>query len=160
MSTDKRSKGLVIDPGATMGFCNYIGEGTYIIGSVKGNPIEQLDFVESMLSHFFKDRDEIVIAFELMQHMRNAKTIRSLSERVGFLKYSLIDMGYETVEVSTPAARKHSGVKNKVEANTYCQTMVDLFGRGFDKPVSQDMSDALILAIFHFEADPKEILCL
>lgn len=109
-----------------------------LVSQVKGTPIEQLIYIKEQLEAI---RGEVVVVMEQMHYFRNAKTIRSLVERYGYLKYTLLEAGYRVEEVAPRVARSHFGAAGKEE-------MFRLFMPYFDgTALTSNHTDALAVAL-------------
>lgn len=110
----------------------YVGAGGVIYTSTYiGTPVEQLEMILDVLG---EDVKRSVIVIEELNYFRNAKTVRSLAGRIGYIEHSLRKAGASVNFVSATAARKYCGVKEKAET-------AKLFG------VPQDEADAVAVLV-------------
>lgn len=129
-----------LDTATTTGIALWIpGEQRALVSEITGDPNEQFDYI---VGDACPDDDEnVAFVMEQMHYFRNAKTIRSLVERYGYLKYSLLGLGYPVYEVAPSVARHHLGVKSKKETHS-------LFLPHFDgEKFTSNHSDALAVAL-------------
>ncbi len=110
----------------------YVGTGGIIYTSTYiGTPVEQLEWILDVLGD---DVKRSVIVIEELNFFRNAKTVRALAGRSGYIEHSLKRAGASVNFISAVAARKYCGVKEKVET-------AKLFG------VPQDEADAVAVLV-------------
>lgn len=119
--------------------------GIYHCTTYQGTPIEQLEMLEDVAG---EDVEGAVIFYEQLNTFVNANTTRSLLQRAGYLKNSLIKLGALKVEpVNAIAARKFLGCKDK-------KAVGDVFKKW---NLNQDEADAMAIFLFA-TATPLEIL--
>lgn len=109
----------------------------------KGDPISQyvrlVNYLETM---DYKDRHPTFV-LELPLHFQNANTSRSLIERYGYLKHSLIRAGvYEVVEVNLNSVRKYLGCKTKEDVFRFFQPLYE------GDYLTSDHADAAALCLY------------
>lgn len=105
------------------------------VTTIVGTPQQQL----SALIDLIGENKNFTLAIEKLTYFRNANTIRSLLERSGYLKFSLIEK-YEISSVhgiSATNARKSMKLKSK-------KGVLNFFKK-FYKKINDDESDALAL---------------
>ncbi len=121
----------------------YVGaSGTIYTSTYTGTPIQQLEIVLDVIGGDIK---RSVVVIEELNYFRNAKTVRSLAGRIGYIEHSLRRAGASVNFISATAARKYCGVKEKIE-------VAHLFG------VPQDEADAVaVLVAFNKIALPVKI---
>lgn len=99
---------VAIDYAKSMGVAWMYPGGTQInFATVVGNQFEHLHFVKSLLHGW-----DCELFVEELNFFRNAKTVRSLLLRTGFVVYSV---SKNPTFISTSQPRKHLGCKNKKE---------------------------------------------
>ncbi len=105
---------------------------------LKGNPYEQFYQIQLMVAN-----DPAVWGIEELHIFRNAKTVRSLAERSGFIKWMLKGVLKEKVMmVQVSRARKFVGAKNKEHARELMQCLVSGGGT-----LTDNHSDAILVAL-------------
>jgi hypothetical protein len=105
---------------------------------LKGTPYEQFYQIQNMIAN-----DPAVWGIEELHIFRNAKTVRSLAERVGFVKWMLKGVLKEKVMmVTATSARKYVGAKSKEQARELMQCLVTDGGR-----LTDNHSDAVLVAL-------------
>lgn len=105
---------------------------------LKGTPYEQFYQIQNIVCN-----QPAVWGIEELHCFRNAKTVRSLAERVGFIKWMLKGILKEKVMmVTATAARKFVGAKNKENARELMQCLVRDGGR-----LTDNHSDAVLVAL-------------
>jgi len=133
---------LGMDPAGTTGYAIYSEEDNQAyVFQYRGDPIQQALVMLETAKKFNITK----VAFEKQHHFRNAKTVRDLFERYGYLKWTAISQGLEVVEVSPSPARKALGCKTKLE-------VFDLF---VADGLTNNHTDAL--AVVLFMAGAKEL---
>lgn len=79
---------------------------------VHGDPVKLLETIYEIIP-----KDHVAkVYYEKLVHFRNARTVRDLLERSGFVRWSLKNDGYLVDEVHVQSVRSWLGVKNKAEA--------------------------------------------
>lgn len=115
--------------------------------SVKGNPVDQLNkLLQVILSTLDTDMEPIFV-IEMLHHFRNKQTVRSLSERIGYLKHSLLAFGYQVREVGVSEARAAIGTKSKEE------TLMRFVPFYSGEELTSDHTDALAIALWAKKKD-------
>ena len=105
---------------------------------IKGTPYEQFYQIQNIVCN-----QPAVWGIEELHCFRNAKTVRSLAERMGFIKWVLKGILKEKViMVTATAARKFVGAKNKEGARELMQCLVTDGGR-----LTDNHSDAVLVAL-------------
>jgi hypothetical protein len=105
---------------------------------LKGTPYEQFYQLQNIVCN-----QPAVWGIEELHIFRNAKTVRSLAERVGFIKWTLKGILKEKViMVTATSARKFVGAKNKQHARELMQCLVADGGR-----LTDNHSDAVLVAL-------------
>jgi hypothetical protein len=109
-----------------------------VVYELKGTPYEQFYQIQNMIAD-----DPAVWGIEELHIFRNAKTVRSLAERVGFIKWMLKGVLKEKViMVTATSARKYVGAKSKEQARELMQCLVVDGGR-----LTDNHSDAVLVAL-------------
>lgn len=126
---------IALDVAKSCGVAILYSSGVVRVTTVVGSPQQQLDRLVEIIG----DNNEFSLVIETLTYFRNAKTIRSLLERSGFLKYSLMNsyLIKKIEQVSATDARKALRVKSKGEALK--------FFRKYLPKINNDESDALAL---------------
>lgn len=114
-----------------------------LVSQCKGTPLKQLKHIQG---YVFFPTPEVVIAMESIHNFRNANVTRSLLERYGFLKYSLLAEGFRVEEIPPKMARRSLGVNSKREAYEYLST----FCTG---KLTDNHTDALAIALYQALAE-------
>ena len=105
---------------------------------LKGNPYEQFFQIQNIICN-----QPAVWGIEELHCFRNAKTVRSLAERSGFIKWMLKGVLKEKVmTVQASKARKFVGAKNKEHARELMQCLVKGNGK-----LTDNHSDAILVAL-------------
>lgn len=110
---------------------------------VKGLPYEQME----VLRKLEYDKRTHVFAIERLTHMRNANVVRSLHQRAGYLKFSLLKEGCMVNEVNINSVRHLLETKNKRETH---DVFLDFYQGDF---FTNNHSDALAAAIYQANKD-------
>lgn len=131
-----------IDPAQVMGVCVWNpNEHLAYVDHYKGTPVEQWKYLQPIISYYGRNM-ELVFVLERLHNFRNATTTRSLLERIGYFKYSLIAMGQRVEEVSPEPARHWFGVKEKAEVREKMQERAT-----GEEQFTTDETDAALMAI-------------
>lgn len=117
-----------------------------IVDVAKGGPLQQLTYLTNMM-RCLPTEGRYVWCYEELHHMRNAHTTKLLSERIGYLKYTLLHRGYRVEAVQTNSARAWLGVKDKEGVRKAMQKRCDQFN------ISEDEADAALVAIYQSHLD-------
>jgi hypothetical protein len=142
-----------LDIATTMGVALWEPEShVALVTEVKGSPVEQYVYIynniiltnrkESYIERWVQveDINKIVFTLEQLAYFRNAKTTRSLLERLGYIKYSLLSVGQEVNEVTATVARRSFGVIKK-------HPIMKIFQDRTDMKLTDNHTDALALVI-------------
>ena len=131
---------IAIDYATSMGVAWTFDERTVYVSSVVGSQFEHLDFLKRIIGR----KRAIKLVVEQLNIFRNAKTVRTLLLKTGFIAFS-ISKDVEFVPTSTP--RKWLGCKSKQEVfdllKTYCK--------------NNDESDALALLLYTIKKKENEV---
>ena len=128
---------IAIDYATSMGVAWTFDERTVYVSSVVGSQFEHLDFLKRIIGR----KRAIKLVVEQLNIFRNAKTVRTLLLKTGFIAFSIA-----FVPTSTP--RKFLGCKGK-------QEVFDLL-----KPYgvkNNDESDALALLLYTINKKENEV---
>ena len=132
---------IAIDYATSMGVAWTFDEKTVYVSSVVGSQFEHLEFVKRIIGR----KKAIRLVVEQLNFFRNAKTVRTLLLKTGFVAFS-ISKDVEFVPTSAP--RKWLGCKGK-------QEVFDLL-----KPYgikNNDESDALALLLYTINKRENEV---
>ena len=132
---------IAIDYATSMGVAWTFDERTVFVSSVVGSQFEHLDFLKRIIGR----KRAIKLVVEQLNIFRNAKTVRTLLLKTGFIAFS-ISRDVEFVPTSTP--RKFLRCKGK-------QEVFDLL-----KPYgvkNNDESDALALLLYTINKRENEV---
>lgn len=127
-------------------------DGKFICTTYKGTPIEQ---VEMLLDVLGDDLTGCSVFVEQLNDFINARTVRSLLKRVGYIENSLIMRGATVEYFNAMSARKYVGAKKKADVH-------EMFSKyGLDP----DQSDALAIMCFAMDYSPtlimeENVICL
>lgn len=131
---------IAIDYATSMGVAWTFDERTVFVSSVVGSQFEHLEFVKRIIGR----KKAIRLVVEQLNFFRNAKTVRTLLLKTGFVAFS-ISKDVEFVPTSAP--RKWLGCKGKQEVfdllKQYCK--------------NNDESDALALLLFSINKKESEV---
>ena len=130
---------VALDVATSMGVCYFrIQDNKFYCTTYKGTPIEQL---RTLLDVLGDDVYNCLVIIEQLNDFMNANTTRSLLERIGYIKNSLLRVGAEIKMVNAMSVRKYLGVKGK-------EGVKELFSKyGLDS----DQSDALAVMLYGLE---------
>ena len=132
---------LAIDYAKSMGVAWSVFNNTQIsFTTIVGNQFKQLEALKSIIGECKVD-----LYVEELNFFRNAKTVRNLLLRTGFVAYSL---SQEPKFVSTLKPRKYLGCKNKKE-------VFDLLKKHGAR--NNDESDAIALLLYTLQMKPEEV---
>lgn len=136
-----------LDPAERTGIClwNPVTHDA-IVDVAKGGPLQQLNFLTNLMRGL-PTEGRYIFCYEELHHMRNAHTTKLLSERTGYLKYTLLQRGYRVEAVQTNSARAWLGVKDKEGVRKAMQKRCN----GFN--ISDDEADAALVAIYQSHLD-------
>jgi len=131
---------IAIDYATSMGVAWTFDEKKVYVSSVVGSQFEHLEFVKRIIGR----KKAIRLVVEQLNFFRNAKTVRTLLLKTGFVAFS-ISKDVEFVPTSAP--RKWLGCKGKQEVfdllKPYCK--------------NNDESDALALLLFSINKKESEV---
>lgn len=120
----------------------------------KGTPIDLYTNVLNILTQMSRlgvEQNKIAIVIEAQHFIRNAKTIRSLSERIGYVRFSLVVGGYRVVDIAPKVARRLLGTVDK-------QSTFQLLCSYYEGSMfSSDHADATAVALAQAKLDGYEI---
>ncbi len=132
-----------LDIATTTGIAIYIpSKNVAAVGLSKGLPGHQLDEIISMTIPLPKEFFHLNYVLEEPHHLRNAKTALSLISRYGYLKYSLMGLGYGVSEVNLNSARAWLGTKDKQGTHLF---FTEYFVGSY---LTSDHTDALAVALY------------
>lgn len=118
-----------------------------LVTHVKGTPIVQLKCILAAIpKELFGEVLEPVFVLEKIFHFRNANTTRSLLERYGYMKHSLLDRAARVEEAHPLAARRLLKARSKGQVLRMLQAYSG-------ECMTQDGADALAVAIFQAHKD-------
>lgn len=144
-----------LDMATVTGIAIYIPkEPIAIVHQYKGNPIEQLNTIKKLLNIYMTTNNYKTISnypytfvIEELKTFRNAHTTRLLLEMTGYIRYSLVSLGYRVLEVAPSIVRSYLDTKTK-------QGTLDFFlPRYTGSNLTNNHTDALALAIYQAHAD-------
>lgn len=157
---------IALDIAEETGVCVLTGSSAIVFDVTHKNPIEQYKLLSPYLIH-----SNIVIEnFVYFSTSNSRVTVLSLIERLGYIKYKLIDDGY-TIELLNPTSYQ----ANVINFLTLRDTVKQASGKSKKKRVlnaylnnhyginmSYNMTDALSMIIYKLQKLPKkvEIKCL
>ena len=131
---------IAIDYATSMGVAWTLDEKTIYVSSVVGNQFEHLDFLKRIIGR----KRAIRLVVEQLNFFRNAKTVRTLLLKTGFIAFSI---SKDVQFVPTSAPRKWLGCKGKQEVfdllKQYCK--------------NNDESDALALLLYTIKKKENEV---
>lgn len=131
---------IAIDYATSMGVAWTSDEKTIYFGSIVGSQFEHLDYIKRI-----KGKKRARVIFEQLNFFRNAKTVRSLLLKTGYVAFSL---SKEPEFVSTTAPRKFLGCKTKDDVFRFFQC----YG-----VKNNDESDALAILLFVLNKKVSEV---
>jgi len=136
---------VALDVATSMGVCYFrIQDNKFYCTTYKGTPIEQLRTLFDVLGD---DVNECLVIIEQLNDFMNANTTRSLLERIGYIKNSLLRVGAEIKMVNAMSVRKYLGVKGK-------EGVRELFS---EYNLDSDQSDALAVMLYGLEISPTAL---
>lgn len=152
-----------LDTATVMGFAFLRTDNNWAFCHViNGNPIEQLKELRSYLSTPAGLKETSSIVLEKQHNFRNAISSRSLLERYGYLKYSLINEGWDVQEQSPKVVRKKLGFRT-IDAKKDLFMMMTHYVKRMPA-FTTDQSDALAVALgqaiddgYHFNWETLQI---
>ena len=129
-----------LDIAETMGVAIYYPDKSLAeVVEVKGLPYEQLEVLRKQYVPFHQT--VVRFSIESLTHQRNAKTVRNLQQRIGYLKFSLIREGYKVNEVNINSVRHFLEAKNKKEVHALLSTLSK-------DELTDNHTDALAVALY------------
>lgn len=133
-----------LDIAQTMGVAVVTSDSpTILLAEVKGEPPEQEAVLAYLVSRYKSSYRQHFI-LEMPSHFRNAKTTRSLIERYGYLKYTLVTYDMDVNEFSPPVIRSALGLPNrKRDVLQYFREMFPAYAQF----LTDNHTDALATAI-------------
>lgn len=143
---------VALDVATNMGVVYKNVGGKFYCTTYKGTPIEQ---VEMLLDVLGDDLSNCTVFIEELNDFINARTVRSLLKRVGYIENSLVRRGAEVKYFNAMSARKYVGAKKKADVH-------DMFSKyGLDP----DQSDAMAIMCFATDENPtliqeEDVVCL
>lgn len=129
---------ITVDPATTTGVA-YLQDNVIVSGEFTGTPVTQFNKIVE-ITELFKDAPMIV--FEELNFFRNAKTVRSLSQRVGYLNWRFIESGFDTSFINTMKVRKYLDCKSKDDVYNL------VFNISGDLSLTYNMTDAIAILLF------------
>jgi|SRR5688500_5376130 len=132
-----------LDTAETMGVALYYPKNRLaLVTEVKGTPIEQYIYItNNILLPIGNDKEQVLFIIEKLTNFLNAKTTRSLLERIGYLKYTLLSNGQLVEELAPTIARKTLGIRSNK------RTVQLLFQKYTEMKLSDNHTDALALVV-------------
>jgi hypothetical protein len=116
----------------------------------KGSPLAQWKFIQDLL--YPVPEEDVVFVFEKQHNFYNAKTTRSLLERYGFLKFSILgSTRCQVREVSPKVARAYLETSTKKET---FRRFIPYFAGDY---LTDNHTDALAVAIYESHTDGLEL---
>jgi len=85
------------------------------VKEITGTPNKQLDYITNEVLSTVSVKLRPIFVSEGLHNFRNANTVRSLCERMGYIKYSLIGAGFKFIEVAPRVARAYLKTSSKTE---------------------------------------------
>lgn len=132
---------VALDVATSLGVVYKHPNGKFYCTTYKGTPVQQLEMLLDVLGD---DVTTCLVIIEQLNDFMNANTTRSLLERIGYLKNSLLKVGADIKMVNAMSVRKYLGVKGK-------EGVKELFSKyGLDS----DQSDALAVMLYGLELSP------
>lgn len=111
-----------------------------LFSSIKGNQFEHKEFIDKIIT------EDCTVYVEELNFFRNAKTVRSLLLKTGFVIYS---SSREPIFVQTKRPRRHLFAKNKEEVFMLVSAYVTL--------KNNDESDAIALLLYAINKQLSEV---
>lgn len=130
---------MAIDYATSMGVAWTIDSKTIYVSSIVGSHYEHLAFLNGIIG-----RKKVVVLVEQLNFFRNAKTVRSLLLKAGYVVYSITK---RPEFVSAPASRKFLNCKNKKQ----------VFDKFSDVVQNTDESDAIALLLYKLNKQRDEV---
>lgn len=111
-----------------------------LFSSIKGSQFEHKEFIDKIIT------EDCTVYVEELNFFRNAKTVRSLLLKTGFVIYS---SSRKPIFVQTKIPRKHLFAKNKEQVFMLVSTYVTL--------KNNDESDAIALLLYAINKQLSEV---
>lgn len=111
-----------------------------LFSSIKGNQFEHKEFLEKIIT------EDCLVYIEELNMFRNAKTVRSLLLKTGYVAFS---SSRQPIFVKTKIPRKHLFAKNKEE--------VFMLVSAFAPIKNNDESDAIALLLYAMNKQLSEV---
>lgn len=131
---------LAIDYATNMGVAWTFDSSNVLFSSIKGNQFEHKEFIDKIIT------EDCTVYVEELNFFRNAKTVRSLLLKTGFVIYS---SSREPIFVQTKKPRKHLFAKNKEQVFMLISSYVTL--------KNNDESDAIALLLYAINKQLSEV---
>jgi len=135
---------VAIDCAKSMGVSWLMPRSTQVnFATVVGTPFQQMQFVKSILHGW-----DCELFVEELNFFRNARTVRSLLLRTGYVSYSI---SQNPTFISTLKPRKYLGCKNKKEVFE----LLKKYGAR-----NNDESDSIAILLYALQMKPEEVTFL
>lgn len=131
---------LAIDYATNMGVAWTFDSSNVLFSSIKGSQFEHKEFIDKIIT------EDCTVYVEELNFFRNAKTVRSLLLKTGFVIYS---SSREPIFVQTKKPRKHLFAKNKEQVFMLVSAYVTL--------KNNDESDAIALLLYAINKQLSEV---
>jgi len=131
---------LAIDYATNMGVAWTFDSSNVLFSSIKGSQFEHKEFIDKIIT------EDCTVYVEELNFFRNAKTVRSLLLKTGFVIYS---SSRKPIFVQTKIPRKHLFAKNKEQVFMLVSTYVTL--------KNNDESDAIALLLYAINKQLSEV---
>lgn len=122
-----------------------------VVYEKKGTPVAQLGAINQVIKRHKGDSVNIYFVLEKQFSFQNAVTTRSILERYGFLKWSLLACDFDVWEISPSSARNFLGVKynpyTAKETKRKTHELLRSYVIDFPDAFSNNHSDALAVAM-------------
>lgn len=118
-----------------------------LVLQTKGTPTELLLCISELVLSKLNENIEPIFVLERQHNFLNANTARSLLERLGYIKYSLLSIGYTVHEAGTAEVRSFLKCKTKEETFRFFHPIY----RG--NALTDNHTDALALALYQADQD-------
>lgn len=138
-----------LDVATMAGIAKWIPEiNVAVVDEMKGTPNHQLQYIINSVLPPKEMAVETIFVLEKPFHFQNANTTRSLLERYGFIKYSLLGFGYQVREPNLNSARAWLGVRDK-------QGVFDHYVPHLNsgRMLTSNHTDALLVAMYEAQQD-------
>lgn len=114
---------------------------------VKGEPIEQVVRILEVAGRDAEKGTQLVFVMEVLPSFQNGKTTRSLLERYGYIKYTLMGTGFPVQEVHLSSVRRSLGVTDKMGVFNH------FLPKYTGEHLLTDHTDALAVAVYQSVLD-------